>query len=214
MVAWVMPAPSSSRTASVKSTLMGLAPFTVFRSIIRVVIAATLPSSPVMMPSPLSGWMLTRSSRSSRLDSARRIVPEGVPSLFQISKASPSSTPAISLPANHSRPSEKAVRLFVARPPADTRTVPTSVPSLFHNSLTRVPGSAEKKTSLPTTVRSVGFEPTNGNGAISRTRVGSKVGSVRSILNSSRPEAPAFAVKKRVLPDTVKSAGDELLLPK
>ena len=81
-----------------------------------------------------------------------------------------------------------------------TRTVPASVPSVFHSSRPWVPSSAVKNSVPPTSVRYVGplYSPSSP-GSMSLTRT--VPASVPSDFHSSRPWVPSSAVKNRVPPD-------------
>ena len=87
-----------------------------------------------------------------------------------------------------------------------TRTVPASVPSLFHSSLPLTPSSAEKNSVPPTAVRSSMSEP-EPPGSMSLTRT--VPAAVPSLFHSSSPCSPSLARKNSVPPTAVRRNGLE-----
>ena len=89
-----------------------------------------------------------------------------------------------------------------------TRTVPASVPSLFHSSAPWSPSSAAKNSVPFTAVRLSGpYDSRTGSGLMSLTRT--VPAAVPSLFHSSAPCAPSLAVKNSVPFTVVRSGGSK-----
>src|SRR5258706_5566692 len=137
------------------------------------------------------------------LMSFTRTVPPSVPSVFHSSRPlTPSSAEKYKALLNTVKPlgeELKGSRIPPMEPTPGamsfTRTVPPSVPSVFHSSTPVLPSLAAKYNAVLNTVKPLGEEPAPGLGLMSFTRT--VPASVPSLFHSSGPVTPSSAEKNQ-----------------